>query len=326
MSKLLATAMLFAAIGTLAARSAEAQLTFYYDPDTGNVAFDTGLVPTGEIWLYHLELNESLSGFGWLPENHVEVTQSAFTSANNRWVSDASLSQTFGGYLTIGDVLPTGLPEDEWNSINNWYYDHTVGNPYELTGFWAASYRDENNRSHRVEEAEFVYGQPDREFDNRWDLADPDELDWAESATLVYDPATGNVTIDTSRGEGGGHISWFILESEGGFLPDNFTPWIDSPFTSATTDLIGFAADAVEPGVYSAGSILAPGLTLEEVQSTFTSARFVSRAGFGGASFDFETDGLDFGFALATAVPEPTAMVLISLAMIGFSTKRLGRS
>lgn len=319
--------MLFAAIGTLAAPSAEAQLRFYYDPDTGNVALDTVDTRTGGIYSYALGINEP-SSIRFRSEELISLTNSTFVDRSPDLIGEFATSTLLSGYFTIGDILPSGLSEMSWTStFAKHYFTEPLYDEASDSGFHLYTDRPAGSRpDYWAGPAEFIYGQPDREFDNRWDLVDPDDLDWAESATLVYDPATGNVTIDTARGEGGGYTSWFILESEGGFLPDNFTPWIDSPFTSATTDLIGFAADAVEPGVYSAGSILAPGLTLEEVQSTFTSARFVSRAGFGGASFDFETDGLDFGFALAVAVPEPTAMVLISLAMIGFNAKRFERS
>ena len=304
-------------------RPANATLAFYYDPETGNVAFDTSGVPGDSIWLYGLWLNDEIAGFNFNPDAQVRLTLGSIETPTPTYVAEASLSERFGGYLTIGDILPTGLTSEQWSSLNNWYYSvDSLQELATLPGYWIASYRDESDDSQRIEEAEFVYGQPDRPYENRWDLVDPDDLDWATAATLVYDPATGELVIDTARGEGGGHISWFILESEGGFLPENFTPWIDSPFTSATTDLIGFAADAVEPGRYSAGRILAPGLTLDEVESTFTSARFVSRAGFGGGNFSFEEDGLDFAFALAPAVPEPTPLLLAAIAAVGLAQRR----
>lgn len=264
MSKVIRAAILLTAAFSFAANSAEAQLTFYYDPDTGNVAFDTADVEDGGfVYSYILKLNEQASELRFRVENYVKITSTTFDAMRPDLIGESPLSTPMEGYFTIGDIMPTGLSENDWTStfVNQRDYNGRPRLGEVDLGFYTYRYGGRLSSP----SANFIYGQPDREFDNRWDLIDPDQLDWAESATIVYDPLSGNVTIDTARGAEGGHISWFVLESEGGFLPDNFTPWIDSPFTSATTDLIGFAADAIEPGVYSAGSILVPGLTLEEV-------------------------------------------------------------
>lgn len=305
-------------------RPASAQLVFYYDPDTGNVAFDTAGFGEGRISSYRLRLFPGEADFRFRPENHTAVMSTTFKEVDELAIGELSFSTRVGGYLTLGDILPPNLSEAQWLSLNHdeaharetWYQQENGP----VAGAWLYSDFGSSTGALTGEVAEFVYGQLDRPFDNTGDLLDPDKLDWATAATLVYDPATGELTVDTSRGEGAGYISWFILESDGKFSPENFTPWIESPFTTATSEVIGFAADAMEPGVYSAGRILAPGMTLNEVRAEFTNAQFYGRAGFGSGDFDFDTDGTRFSFALA--VPEPMGAVLALTLVAGLAAQK----
>ena len=315
---LLAGILVCGALGS----AAEANFTYYYDPATGNVSFDTTGSPSGEIWAYGLLLNRNRvddlpTDLRFRPENHVNIFGTPFKFVSDPMdVSAVSISSELSGYFTMGDVLPAGLTQETWETV----FGGVNLSLYPESPLGSHVYFDHGGRGATgVPPADLIYGQPDRPFDNRWDLVDPDELDWASSARLIYNPYTGEVEIDTT-GPDGGHISYWAIQSDGAFLAENFTPWVDVPFTSANSDVIGFAADAIEPGVYSAGAILPAGLSLGEVQAAFTSARFMGRAGFGGSSFDIEAHGVDFSFAVA--VPEPQALWLLALGAIGLGGAR----
>jgi hypothetical protein len=169
--------------------------------------------------------------------------------------------------------------------------------------------------------AEFVYGLPDRPFDNRFAVVDPDTLAWASQATLVYHAWTGEVFLDTT-GSDGGHITAFRLQSEGRFLPESWTPPAASPFASADENRLFFAADAIEPGMYSLGRMLPAGMSELEFRSLFTEARFLARAGFQQASFNFAAHGKPF--ATAYVIPEPGTLVLAAAGVAtGLRRRRL---
>lgn len=302
--------------------AAEANFTYYYDPATGNVSFDTG---SEKIWGYglgfnHFRVNELPTGLQFIPENHISLFPSTFIVSMPDAIEHVSTSEEISGYFTIGDVLPKNLPEELWTNLflTNIGTEYRADDPRSTLGYHLFLTTRETSVGD-LPPADFIYGQPDRTFDNRWDVVSPDDLDWASSARLIYNPFTGEVEIDTT-GPDGGHISYWAIQSDGAFLAENFTPWVDVPFTTANSDVIGFAADAIEPGVYSAGAILPAGLSLGEVQAAFTSARFMGRAGFGGSSFDIEAHGVDFSFALA--VPEPQALWLLTMGAIGLSGAR----
>ena len=216
------------------------------------------------------------------------------------------------GYFTIGDILPVGLSEQTW--IDTFARHHTEHNSREDLGAYIASGPKEYGGGYDFDTALFVYGQPDREFDNRWDLVDPADLVWATEAEIIYHSDTGELVMDTT-GPNGGYISMFFLESEGEFLSDNFTPWLSSHFASQNPHAIGFAADAIEPGVYSLGMVLPSGLTEEELNATITNTSFLGRAGFRGASFSLGTDSPNFSLAMATAnVPEPASIIFVAMS------------
>ncbi|QDT70094.1 hypothetical protein MalM25_30390 [Planctomycetes bacterium MalM25] len=298
-----------------------AGLTFYYDPDTGNVSFDTANTVSGGLYLYGLGLNPNRTDIRFRHENHVRISNSTIFFTTPEKLSDLSLSEPVEGLITIGDVLPTGISEDQWLSLFSGsnrtgpYLENesTVGG-YLYTaeiGCWEKGCEEIS--------AEFIYGAPNRDFDNRWDLVDPDEIPWASKATLIYRSWSGEVVLDTT-GADGGHISSFLLQSDGQFLPDNYkkiAPGLSLPRDTT----LGLIADAIEPGSYSLGQILSPGMAEDEFAATFTTASFLGRAGFQGGSFDFEADGVEMELVFLS-VPEPSAFVLSFLASLVFLQRR----
>jgi hypothetical protein len=289
---------------------ASAQLKFYYDPDTGNVAFDTTSTRNGKLYTYLFELNPR-SGFNpngpvnlpweFRAENLIRLSQSTFYAQEPRTIGDTTQSTGWRGLYTIGDVMPIGLTEEFWKTA----FVHTLYR----NGTFAYGYVDVIGGGDPPA-AQFIYGRPTGEFKNKWDLVDPATLNWATAANLVYFPLTGEVVVDTSVA-GGGYFSALILESASKFNPAGFDPFFQGPFVDATSSLIGLFGDAFEPGRYSLGSILPTALTQSEFEAVFDRAEFLGRAGFKSQDFNFEAQGLSLSLQY---VPEPSVLPFLVTA------------
>ncbi len=86
---------------------------------------------------------------------------------------------------------------------------------------------------------------------------------------LYYDRATGNLTMDVTEVPGG-VISGYNLRSnfDEMFLPQNYTPFLNTVFTSASGGEVGEVNFAGVPaGVYSVGDVLPANFTEEELRS-----------------------------------------------------------
>ncbi|HMP07505.1 MAG TPA: hypothetical protein PJ982_14235, partial [Lacipirellulaceae bacterium] len=239
---------LAAAIAAIFAPSAEATLTFYYDPLTGNVSMDTTHTRSGSVYVYAL----SLGSMSFRSENLIRITNSTFLTQNSHALGEGSFSDPWSGLYTIGDVLPTGLTESEWSSL----FTYNSG---------VARYRNEYLYTDVIgggapPPATFVYGRPEGEFQNASDLLDPDTLNWAETATLRYFPDTGNVTLQTA-GRDGGYITAFMLESAGKFTPAAYDPaFRANVFSEVSDSRIAGIFSLLRPGSYRLGEILPAGM------------------------------------------------------------------
>jgi hypothetical protein len=239
-------------------------------------------------------------------ENHVRISNSTFFASEGDWITDSSDIDPLVGLYTIGDILPIGLDEETWTSM----FRRQSTQDSESIGTYYYSDPLASDGAFVNGPAEFVYGLPDRPFDNRLDLLDPDEIQWATTAVLRYRAINGELLLDTS-GPDGGYISSFTLESESAFFDEAFDPPTDSPLVIRRPGELSQYVEIIEPGVYSLGQILEVGLSEAEFGETFTSARFMTRTGYDLGSFDFEADGLDF--AMAYSIPEPSSMNLLLL-------------
>jgi hypothetical protein len=277
---------------------------------TGNIAFDTSETTSGKIYGYGLSINASSFSWTLRLEKAVRLSMSTLYDAKDHRISEASLAMSWEGLYTIGDILPPGLSEEVWSSFG-WY--ETEPRSYNLTfGYIDVIGGDQPPN------AELVYGRPSGEFANRWDLVDPDTLPWATSAALVYRAWSGEVLLDNTEG----YITGVLLKSHGQLLSENYTPFVSGPLDEADANLIAFATDALEPGLHSLGHILPPGLDSAQFASSFTMARFLSRAGFDGASLDFTTDGIGLSFQF---VPEPVSIVLVGQLALLLNMRRRRR-
>jgi hypothetical protein len=299
----------------LSATSARATLTFYYDPLTGNVSFDTSETSTGGIISYWLRIGPTGAPFEFREENHIRVTYTTFASSSPHNIGEITLGAPVKGLFTIGDILPIGLSEQAWAMFSPFLND--TPNP----GKAAHTYLDRVGGGVWPPAANFVYGRPDREFDNWTKLLDPDELTWAQRAKLMYVPATGEVMFDTGDADGGYSIGVY-LKSNGAFLAGGFSPSFDpGVVATANSTTIMSVVDLLEPGRYSLGNILPAGLSGAEFEAAFTTAKFYGRAGFGSTSFDFLTGGESLDLVV---VPEPTASFGLALGALFAWSKRRG--
>ena len=285
------------------AQRASAQLEFYYDPLTGNVSFDTSHTRSGVSYSYGLNFGSN-SSLEFRYENHIRLSNSSLYFSEPNMLSDNALSPPFEGLYTIGDVLPVGLTEVEWTNL----FPVLRGLVFEDSH----TYTDVIGGG-SPPPAKFIYGLPEGEFDNKWDLVDPNTLDWAQAAKLIYRPHSGELLIDTSQASGG-YISSYWLSSNGEFLTDDYDPIVDSALGSATDSDLGLFADAIEPGLYSLGEVLAPGLSQSEFESVFTLARYLGQAGFAGGSFDLQANGQALSLVYSV-VPEPSTLMLALVAL-----------
>lgn len=294
-------------------RQSDAALTYYYDPDTGTVAFDTANTRSGGLYHYYFYLNPYASDIRFRVENLVRISNTTLFTALEDNISDASLTEPVTGYYSIGAVLPAGLSEDTWLNL----FDERGRRGGYRTADQGSGFYGYNAVIGGGEEppAEFVYGLLDREFDNRFDLIDPDSLTWAEQATLVYHAANGRVDLVTD-GDRGGYTSAFLLQSVGRFIPENYHVPLEVPLSEARDSVIGLFADLIEPGKYNLGKILEKGMTPGEFQAVFTQADFYGRAGFGSINFDLATQGRPFEIQYI-AVPEPASASVGYLLAVG---------
>ncbi len=298
--------------------SASATLKVYYDPLTGNVSLDTAETRTGGIHTYGFGLNPHQTDIRFNSENQVRLSNSTLYTTESLVLSDASLSTDIRGLVTIGNVLPTGIGSETWQDLFSVKRTTFSLGDIALGG---VTYVDAIGTGTPALAPEFIYGHPGREFDNRWDLFDPDMVQWASAAKLVYRPWSGEVVLDTT-GPSGGYIASFLLRSSAGlFDPEEYTTPTDG-LSLPNASSIGLIADAIYPGRYSLGDILPTNLSEPELLSTFTEAIFIARAGFKRGSFDFESDGLPFHFVVAS-IPEPTSAALLTIVVLGAATASL---
>ncbi|MEM1444809.1 MAG: hypothetical protein AAGF84_02035 [Planctomycetota bacterium] len=302
------------ALGSMLGNEANASLTVYYDPGTGNVAFDTASTPTGRMTTYQFLAQGDI----FRPENHVRISDAVGFSSEPHWVSDrVRPGDVLTGYFTIGEVFPAGLTEDQFFNqytpqIDTYESDiSNLPNGDRLTSFIGG------------DGFFWEYGQPDRPYDNYWDTVDLDTLDWAESALIGYDRRTGELWLDTT-GPNSGYISTLhLVATQPVFNPDAFVQPFETPLVLADATTIAVAAGyPVEPGLYSLGRVLAPGLSPDVLSGMFDTARFLGKAGVEGSGFDFEGNAVAAEVKHFQSLPEPGATLMVAAAAMCLLRRR----
>jgi hypothetical protein len=133
----------------------------------------------------------------------------------------------------------------------------------------------------------------------------------ADVADLIYDPLTGDVTLDPTDAVGGVITNYVLLDAEGGFLPGNFDPIFDNFTTTATvtetseTDLttVGFAVAT------SIGPILPTGMDLVQLHALLDQYTYVGQLGSGQFTFDL------------VVIPEPLGLWLLALGVVSLARR-----
>ena len=141
---------------------------------------------------------------------------------------------------------------------------------------------------------------------SNWTGANPAEFESQVPAVLVYDPRSGNVTLDATSTSTGVLIG-FVLSTDSNFRTDNF----DAPFADigANTDSSAFQMGQTAPNGIGAGPTLHLGEILPAEMSLAEVTNFLSTASY--------SSQLGHRAELTIQViPEPTAFLLAMAASV----------
>jgi len=123
---------------------------------------------------------------------------------------------------------------------------------------------------------------------------------------LVYDADTGEVVFDL---DGAAGLIGYSLKSAGGFLPGGHTPILGGVTTSLTTELAEAALST--PGLpASIGFVFPTGMDLAALTAFLTDNTVSTGLGAPLVPFDLVVVG-------GTVVPEPTAIAMAAMALVG---------
>lgn len=263
----------------------------YYTSATGNVVLDLSDAPGGQVEWFMWQL-----GFdGFLTQNFRPITDSAFAQALPNFVMDIkfankdSLVLIPAGAYDLGNLMPAGL---------------TPAQAFEYFG----PYPHENNSRDVIT----AYGTPTNQthgfglvYDGDWLGANqdgigdggsstggvtppstppptlpgvdpPEDLDYADSVSLLYDPSNGHVSFDSS-GPDGGYVVGYGLRSPNGTLRYPLFEPISEGLSNANVFAVEeISSDAIPPGIHDLGALLAPGLSERAVAESLRDSFFIS--------------------------------------------------
>ena len=280
--------------------SATAQVEFFYDPATGNVSFDTSNTDTGVASAIGLEIFPAATQIRFDTDSRTLLSNTSFFDSTPTVLAGATLGEPWQGLYTVGNVLPTQLSEEDWSSL----FVSPNGNSQflELFGLGTGS----------TQQAQFRYGRPDGEFNNRDDLLAPESINWANEATLLYKPSGGDVILDTT-GPNGGYVSAFSLTSPHENQFENFiSPAAASRLQVDSNGIAFFAESPLAAGIYNLGSLLPHDLSESDVATFFDRAAFLTTTGQGDTDLDFLASSTSFKIAISpTSIPEPTSVCFL---------------
>jgi len=273
----------------------------FYDPATGNVAFDLTDSHGGLVRGYTFYSDDAFDLNEFSPILNTPVVTTLVGQ-----LAEATIPGVPAGVYTLGNVLPAGLSETEVSDL----IDFTRSR---WTGAAGGS----------LESFGLVYGPSPFPALNDPN-APPPVFDWAAEATLIYNSVTGNVTLDSTGSQGGSIAAYTLDSNSASFHADAFMPAIvGNTVLTNSSRILEANYGGIPTGIYDLGPILDPGFDLDSLQSHLTSAKFLTAPGHGAEDFDIETNGVGFTLRIAAAaapVPEPSTYLLAAFGLIGLIT------
>lgn len=290
--------------------------TLHYDPATGMVAFDTATSPSGKITTYEL------TGVPLVPKNLIRISNSPFYFANGNVIGDRTDAGSLDGYYAIGEIIVPGLSEPEWLNLFGYrdvYWSDLSSDP---RVFSSRSMPGSGNAIFNAP-TYFSYGLLDRPFNNATKLLDLEAIQWAETASLRYDPSDGRLILDTS-GPTSGYISLLSLEANADIFDssDYQSPVEGAFYSMADGQRLAVLTDVIPPDVYNLGRVMPPGLTEAEFLGLFDVVAFNTRVDSGSGRFDVMVNDAVVSLVY---LPEPSTGVMIFLALLGGTKRNAGR-
>jgi len=127
---------------------------------------------------------------------------------------------------------------------------------------------------------------------------------------LIYDSATGDVTIDW---EGNTLISYVLKNGSNSFIPGNHSTILLGSFPTATSNELSESTSFAEPGVTtrSMGNVFPTGMNLTGLQSLLTVNSII--LSLGGPQIPFDLVVIND----APPVPEPAAIAMAAMGLLG---------
>ena len=277
----------------------EESLPLYYDVRTGNVTIDTTNVFGGVLTSYSLKVPPDGyrdPEFGQLylsyrHENHTPFMDTFFADSRPKQLGESKFTGVTPGVYSLGNILPADLDEQEFQ-----HYFGVAGPPGSRTYY--RYYAGGAVGSQTYNPFTPLYSPSPYPPLNTGDETPP-EVMWAEAASLMYDPESGGVWLDTS-GPSGGTIWSYRLD----FAEDSFDQTAVQFVTDgllgdvAPTYLVEIGVDGIPAGTYSLGDIVPAGLSLDDLPQVVTGASFIGEPGHGAHALDVDTNGIPLALAL----------------------------
>lgn len=133
-------------------------------------------------------------------------------------------------------------------------------------------------------------------------------------ADLIYDPSSGNVTLDASEAAGAILTNYVLKNADGTFIPGNWNAVLPGFFDTATAFEISESdgTGAGVAGLLDLGDILPTGMDQAALAAYLTDASYVGQLGSGVGEFEL------------VVIPEPASLALLGLGGLLLIGRRRG--
>ena len=277
-------------------------LPLYYDSVTGNATVDLTNVTDGTTAGYTLSVasicNDPCAAFR--PENHTPFMGSTFVTANADTIGESNFSGVPGGVYSLGNVFPINLSEAE---LTAYFTRQPV---FDLVKYFVIGPVG-SGAAHAFQP---IYSPSPFPTLNDVSIG-PESFaeQWATESTLSYNPANGELSIDSTGDQGGALFSYEIefdspIVNETNFVQSHNVGEGDSDVS--TDRIFEVSWSGISAGLHSLGNVLPSGLSEVDFESSILHARFLGEPGHDVASFDIESSGFDMTLRF---IPEPRSSV-----------------